>query len=99
MFGALNSMARMRNFASQHQRFLHRRVSKEAKAAAKEMREGNASILTREALAKFSFSQYYEDIMVKAPLLTTTMVAASTKTKFPDLKVIQHFCKTVSTLL
>ena len=80
-------MSEMKNFGKEHQKFLHKMVTKEAKAAAAALKEGKPASLTREALEKFDFSLYYSDLMAKAPLLTTTMAAASTKNNFCDIKV------------
>ena len=38
-------------------------------------------------MSKFSFKNFYDDVMAVAPLTTTMMVAASTKCKYSEIQV------------
>ena len=89
MFGALNSIKKMPNYEKSYLKFNFKEVGKEARSAARSLarNEEKPSLLNREALRDFSFSNYFDNLVKIAPTITTTLIAASSKSKFRDTKV------------
>ena len=88
VYSALNTLHKsLPNFDKDFNQFLHRRVSVEAKQASSTLKEGKPTDMTREAVANFSFVKYFDTLTEVTPLLSTTLVAAATKTKFSKRKV------------
>ena len=89
VYSALNTMEReLPSFDKDFNKFLYKRVSAEASSAASTLKEGKPTDMTREAVASFRFVKYYDKLTEVAPLLTTALVAAATKTKFDNRKVV-----------
>ena len=82
-------MKKMPNYQKSYQKFIHKEISKEARSAARCLakEEERPSLLDREALQQFSFTKYFEKLGKIAPTITTTLIAASSHTKFRDIKV------------
>ena len=87
MGSALNTLQKMPNFPKEHNKFLFKLIGREAKRAAKILKEEQPANFDREALKQFSFNSYYDELLKVAPSLTTTIVAASTKIKHKAIKV------------
>ena len=89
MFGALNTIKKMPNYEKNYLKFNFKEVGKEARSAARSLArsEEKPSLLNREALRDFSFSNYFDNLAKIAPTLTTTLIAASSQSKFRDTKV------------
>ena len=77
----------MPNFRRQFPQFIHRRVGLEARDAARALKEGEPIKMTRDAIEKFDFNDYFDNLTEVAPILTTTLVAAATCGAYKDRKV------------
>ena len=86
---ALNTMKKMPNFRKSYLEFVFKETQEEAKTAAQSLakEEQKPSLLNREALKSFSFGAYYDNLHKIAPIITTTLVAASSKIKYREIKV------------
>ena len=82
-------MKKMPNYEKSYLKFNFKEVSKEARSAARSLArdEEKPSQLNREALRNFSFSKYFDKLSKIAPTITTTLIAASSQSKFRDIKV------------
>ena len=85
-------MMKMPNFPKSYQKFIHKEISKEARSAARCLakEEERPSLLDREALKQFSFNKYFDHLGKIAPSITTTLIAASSHTKYKDIKVTPY---------
>ena len=92
---ALNTMKKMPNFKKSYLEFVFKETQEEAKTAAKSLaqQEQKPSLLNREALKNFSFVTYFNNLHEVAPLITTTLVAASSKIKYREIKVGSVQCE------
>ena len=84
MIGALNSIKKMPNFSKSYLQFHYKNTSQEARSAAKILgkEEERPTLLHREALKNFSFTQYFDKLGKIAPTITTTLIAASSHNKY-----------------
>ena len=87
---ALTTMRQMPSFSKALQATVHREVQQEVEGAARRFADPPLKEFTRADLIAFDTSELYEKQLKEAPILMSSLFAASTTQKFCDIKVRLH---------
>ena len=84
---ALKTMGQMPSFGKALQATVHRVVQKEVEAAARSFGDPPLKEFTRADLMAFDAGKLFKKQLKEAPIMMTTLIAASTNQKFDSINV------------